>query len=231
MSITDNIKAIKNEIESVAVKLVAVSKTKPNEDILEAYHAGQRIFGENQVQEMVEKHEALPKDIQWHLVGHLQSNKVKYIAPFVSLIHGVDSLKLLIEINKQALKNDRVIDYLLQIYIADEETKFGLGFDEAIELLESQEFTELNNVRIVGLMGIATNTENPKQITEEFYELQTLFKGVKVSYFRNEDSFKELSMGMSADYKIAIEQGSTLVRIGSDIFGERIIKHYKNEEK
>ncbi|HTN21583.1 MAG TPA: YggS family pyridoxal phosphate-dependent enzyme [Pelobium sp.] len=221
MSITDNIKAIKNEIESVAVKLVAVSKTKPNEDILEAYQAGQRIFGENQVQEMVEKHEALPKDIQWHLVGHLQSNKVKYIAPFVSLIHGVDSLKLLIEINKQALKNNRIIDCLLQIYIADEETKFGLGFDEAIELLEAQEFTELKNIRIVGLMGIATNTENPKQIKEEFYELQTLFKGIKISYFRNEDSFKELSMGMSSDYKIAIEQGATLVRIGSDIFGGR----------
>jgi pyridoxal phosphate enzyme (YggS family) len=222
MSITDNIKAIKNEIESVAVKLVAVSKTKPNEDILEAYQAGQRIFGENQVQEMVEKHEALPKDIQWHLVGHLQSNKVKYIAPFVSLIHGVDSLKLLIEINKQALKNNRIVDCLLQIYIADEETKFGLGFDEAIELLEAQEFTELKNIRIVGLMGIATNTENQKQIKEEFYELQTLFKGIKVSYFRNEDSFKELSMGMSSDYKIAIEQGATLVRIGSDIFGGRV---------
>ncbi|HET8829142.1 MAG TPA: YggS family pyridoxal phosphate-dependent enzyme [Pelobium sp.] len=221
MSITDNIKAIKNEIESVAVKLVAVSKTKPNEDILEAYQAGQRIFGENQVQEMVEKYEALPKDIQWHLVGHLQSNKVKYIAPFVNLIHGVDSLKLLKEIDKQALKHNRVIDCLLQIYIADEETKFGLGFDKAIELLESQEFTELKNIRIVGLMGIATNTENPKQIKEEFYELQTLFKGIKLSYFRNEDSFKVLSMGMSADYKIAIEQGSTLVRIGSDIFGGR----------
>lgn len=221
MSITDNIKAIKKEIESVAVKLVAVSKTKPTEDILEAYHAGQRIFGENQVQEMVEKYDELPKDIEWHLVGHLQSNKVKYIAPFVSLIHGVDSLKLLTEINKQAFKNNRIIDCLLQIYIADEETKFGLGFDEAIELLESQAFTELKNVRIVGLMGIATNTENPKQIKEEFYELQTLFKGIKLSYFRNEDSFKELSMGMSSDYKIAIEQGSTLVRIGSDIFGKR----------
>lgn len=231
MSITDNIKAIKNEIESVDVKLVAVSKTKPNEAILEAYQAGQRIFGENQVQEMVEKYEALPKDIEWHLVGHLQSNKAKYIAPFVSLIHGVDSLKLLIEINKQALKHDRVIDCLLQIYIADEESKFGLGFDEAIELLESQEYTELNNIRIVGLMGIATNTENQKQIKEEFYELKTLFKGIKLSYFKNVESFKELSMGMSADYKIAIEQGSTLVRIGSDIFGERVIKHFKNKDQ
>lgn len=231
MSITDNIKALKTEVESVNVRLVAVSKTKPIEDILEAYHAGQKIFGENQVQELADKFEKLPKDIEWHLVGHLQTNKVKYIAPFVSLIHGVDSLKLLIEINKQALKNNRIIDCLLQIYIADEETKFGLGFDEAIELLESQEFTELKNIRIVGLMGIATNTENLKQINEEFYELSTLFKGLKVSYFKNEDSFKEISMGMSSDYKVAIEQGSTLVRIGSDIFGQRVIKHFKNAEE
>lgn len=230
MSITDNLKTLKKEIESVNVKLVAVSKTKPHADILEAYNAGQRIFGENQVQEMVEKYEALPKDIEWHLVGHLQSNKVKYIAPFVSLIHGVDSLKLLVEINKQAIKNNRIIDCLLQIYIADEETKFGLGFDEAIELLESEEFGGLENVRIVGLMGIATNTENPKQIKEEFYELKTLFDGIKVSYFRKENSFKEISMGMSSDYKIAIEQGATLVRIGSDIFGKRVIPHYKNKE-
>ena len=160
----------------------------------------------------------------------MQTNKVKYIAPFISLIHSVDSIKLLQEVNKQAKKNNRVIDCLLQIYIADEETKYGLGFDEVIELLESQDFTELENIRIVGLMGIATNSENEKQIKEEFYELKTLFEGIKISYFKNQDSFKELSMGMSADYKIAIEQGSTLVRIGSDIFGERIIKHFKNEE-
>ncbi|WP_442795046.1 YggS family pyridoxal phosphate-dependent enzyme [Pelobium manganitolerans] len=230
MSIADNIKAYTKELNSIGVKLVAVSKTKSNEDILEAYQAGQRIFGENQVQEMLEKQEALPKDIEWHLVGHLQSNKVKYIAPFVSLIHGVDSLKLLVEIDKQAKKHNRVIDCLLQIYIADEHTKFGLGFDEAIELLQSEEYQKLSNIRIVGLMGIATNTENPKQIKEEFYELHTLFKGIKASYFRNQDSFKEISMGMSADYKIAIEQGSTMVRIGSDIFGQRVIKHYKNTE-
>lgn len=230
MSITDNLKTLKAEIESVNVRLVAVSKTKPNKDILEAYQAGQRIFGENQVQELVDKHEALPKDIEWHLVGHLQTNKVKYIAPFISLIHSVDSLKLLAEINKQAAKNDRIIDCLLQIYIADEETKYGLGFDEAIELLESQEYQELKNIRIVGLMGISTNTENQKQIKEEFYELKTLFEGIKVSYFKNESSFKEISMGMSSDYKIAIEQGSTLVRIGSDIFGQRVIKHFKNQE-
>jgi pyridoxal phosphate enzyme (YggS family) len=230
MSITDNLKTLKTEIESVNVKLVAVSKTKPIEDLQEAYNAGQRIFGENQVQELADKYEKLPKDIQWHLIGHLQTNKVKYIAPFISLIHSVDSIKLLQEINKQAQKNNRVIDCLLQIYIADEETKYGLGFDEVIELLESHEFTELENIRIVGLMGIATNSENQKQIKEEFYELDTLFKGIKISYFKNQDYFKELSMGMSADYKIAIEQGSTLVRIGSDIFGERLIKHFKNEE-
>ncbi|MBC7653491.1 MAG: YggS family pyridoxal phosphate-dependent enzyme [Oligoflexus sp.] len=230
MSITDNLKTLKTEIESVNTNLVAVSKTKPIEDLQEAYDAGQRIFGENQVQELADKYEKLPKDIQWHLIGHLQTNKVKYIAPFISLIHSVDSIKLLQEINKQAKKNNRVIDCLLQIYIADEETKYGLGFDEVIELLESQDFTELENIRIVGLMGIATNSENEKQIKEEFYELKTLFEGIKISYFKNQDSFKELSMGMSADYKIAIEQGSTLVRIGSDIFGERIIKNFKNEE-
>lgn len=230
MSITDNLKKLKTEIESVKVKLVAVSKTKPIVDLQEAYDLGQRIFGENQVQELADKYEKLPKDIQWHLIGHLQTNKVKYIAPFISLIHSVDSMKLLQEINKQAKKNNRVVDCLLQIYIADEETKYGLGFDEVIELLESQEFTELENIRIVGLMGIATNIKNEKQIKEEFYELKTLFDGIKTSYFKNQDSFKELSMGMSADYKIAIEQGSTLVRIGSDIFGERIIKHFKNEE-
>ncbi|HYK55380.1 MAG TPA: YggS family pyridoxal phosphate-dependent enzyme, partial [Flavisolibacter sp.] len=182
---------------------------------------GQRIFGENQVQELVEKYEKLPKDIEWHLIGHLQTNKVKYIAPFISLIQSVDSLKLVQEINKQALKNNRVIDCLLQIYIADEDTKFGLGFDEAIDLLRSEEFAQMKNVRIVGLMGIATNTENPKLIKEEFYELNTLFKGIKQTFFRKEDSFKEISMGMSSDYKIAIEQGSTMIRLGSTIFGKR----------
>ena len=231
MSITDNIKRLKNEIENSNVKLIAVSKTKPIEDIQEAYDAGQRIFGENQVQELVDKAEQLPQDIQWHLIGHLQTNKVKYIAPFVSLIHGVDSLKLLKEINKQAEKNNRVIDCLLQIYIADEDTKFGLGFDETVELLRDEEYLELKNIRIVGLMGIASNTENEKQIKEEFYELKTLFDGIKLSFFRKEDSFKELSMGMSSDYTIAIEEGSTMVRIGSDIFGKRVIKHFKNEDQ
>ena len=228
MSIADNLKQYKNEVEADGVKLIAVSKTQTADTILEAYNAGQRIFGENVVQEMVEKQAQLPQDIEWHLIGHLQSNKVKYIAPFVHLIHGVDSLKLLQEINKQALKNKRVIDCLLQIYIADEETKFGLAHDEAIELLRSSEFAELKNVRIVGLMGIATNTKNEKQITLEFNELKVFFDGIKASFFSKDDYFEEISTGMSADYKIAIEEGSTMVRIGSSIFGKRIIKHFKN---
>jgi pyridoxal phosphate enzyme (YggS family) len=228
MSITDNINSLKTEMDTANVKLVAISKTKPASDIQEAYDAGQRIFGENQVQELVEKQEQLPKDIEWHLVGHLQTNKVKYIAPFISLIQSVDSLKLLQEINKQALKNNRVIDCLLQVYIADEETKFGLGFDEVIELLRSPEYADLHNIRIRGLMGIATNTESEKQIKDEFYELNTFFDGIKLSFFRKEDSFDELSMGMSSDYKIAIEEGSTMVRLGSTIFGQRVIKHFSN---
>lgn len=228
MSIADNIRALKNETDAINVALLAVSKTKPVEDIMEAYDAGQRLFGENNVQELVEKYEQLPKDIEWHLIGHLQSNKVKYIAPFISMIEAVDSLKLLQEINKHALKNDRVIDCLLQVYIADEETKFGLQYDELIELLRSEEFSALKNIRIRGLMGIATNTDSEKQIKEEFYELRTLFDGVKLSYFRKEESFNVLSMGMSSDYKIAIEQGSNLIRLGSTIFGTRVVKHWKN---
>jgi pyridoxal phosphate enzyme (YggS family) len=228
MSIADNIKSLKNETTPNKVTLIAVSKTKPVPDILEAYQAGQRLFGENMVQELVEKHEQLPADIEWHLIGHLQSNKVKYIAPFISMIQSVDSLKLLQEINKHAGKNKRVIDCLLQIYIADEETKFGLGFDEAIELLRSDEYTALKNIRIRGLMGIATNTDIDKQIKEEYYELKTFFDGVKLSFFRKEDSFDTLSMGMSSDYKLAIEQGSNMIRVGSTIFGSRVIKHWKN---
>jgi len=227
MSIADNIKNLKAETDRLKVKLVAVSKTKPVEDIEEAYAAGQRIFGENQVQELVEKHEKLPKDIHWHLIGHLQTNKVKYIAPFISLIESVDSLKLLQEINKQAAKNERVINCLLQVYIADEDTKFGLGYDELIELLRSDEYRDMKNVRIIGLMGIATNTDNEKQIKDEFYELKILFDGIKASFFRKDDFFKEISMGMSSDYKLAIEQGSTMVRLGSTIFGQRVIKHWK----
>ncbi|QEC75145.1 YggS family pyridoxal phosphate-dependent enzyme [Mucilaginibacter ginsenosidivorax] len=228
MSIADNIKSLKKETEAGKVILLAVSKTKPAAEVQEAYDAGQRLFGENQVQELVEKYEQLPKDIEWHLIGHLQTNKVKYIAPFVSMIQSVDSIKLLQEINKHAQKADRVIDCLLQIYIADEETKFGLGFDEAIDLLRSDEFAACKNIRIRGLMGIATNTDNEKQIKEEYYELKTFFDGIKVSYFRKDDSFNILSMGMSSDYKIAIEQGSNMVRLGSTIFGTRVVKHWKN---
>jgi PLP dependent protein len=221
MSIAANISKIKGETERANVRLIAVSKTKTVEDVMEAYATGQRVFGENLVQELVDKYEKLPKDIEWHLIGHLQTNKVKLVAPFIKLIQSVDSLKLLQEINKQALKNKRVIDCLLQIYIADEDTKFGLDFDEAIDLLRSEEFSELKNIRITGVMGIATNTENPKLIKEEFYELKTLFKGLKETYFKNADSFKEISMGMSSDYKIAIEQGSTMIRLGSTLFGKR----------
>src|SRR5476651_2458098 len=228
MSIADNIKSLKNETNQLKVSLIAVSKTKPAEEVREAYDAGQRLFGENMVQELVEKREHLPQDIQWHLIGHLQSNKVKYIAPFISMIQSVDSLKLLQEIDKHAGKNNRVIDCLLQIYIADEETKFGLGFDEAIELLRSDEFTTFKNIRIRGLMGIATNTDNEKQIKVEYYELKTFFDGIKQIYFRKEESFNVLSMGMSADYKLAIEQGSNMIRVGSTIFGSRVIKHWKN---
>ena len=228
MSIADNIKRLKNETDTIKVQLIAVSKTKSEDEITEAYDAGQRVFGENMVQELVDKYEHLPKDIEWHLIGHLQSNKVKYIAPFITMIQSVDSLKLLQEIDKHAQKHNRVIDCLLQVYIADEETKYGLDFDETIELLRSEEFTALKNIRIRGLMGIATNTENEKQIKEEFYELKTFFDGIKQSFFRKEDSFDTLSMGMSSDYKIAIEQGSNMVRLGSTIFGQRVIKHWKN---
>jgi pyridoxal phosphate enzyme (YggS family) len=222
MSIADNIKTLKKETGPINVTLIAVSKTKPAEEVQEAYEAGQRLFGENIVQELVEKHAHLPGDIAWHLIGHLQSNKVKYIAPFVSMIQSVDSLKLLEEINKHAEKNNRVIDCLLQVHIADEETKFGLGFDEVIDLLRSEELPSLKNIRIRGLMGIGTNTANEKQIKEEFYELRTFFDGIKQSFFRKDDDFDTLSMGMSSDYKIAIEQGSTMVRLGSSIFGTRL---------
>jgi len=229
MSIADNLLKYKSELDNTEAELIAVSKYQEADAIMEAYNAGQRVFGENIVQELADKQALLPKDIEWHLIGHLQTNKVKYIAPFIKLIHSVDSLKLLIEINKQALKNKRVIDCLLQIYIADEDTKFGLGFDEAIELLRSEEFATLKNVRIVGLMGIASNNAPEKQTLDEFTELKVLFDGIKLSFFRKDDYFKEVSMGMSGDYKLAIEAGSTMVRVGSSIFGKRKIKHYKTE--
>ena len=228
MSITDNLLKYKNELDASGVKLITVSKNNSAEAVLEAYNTGQRIFGENIVQELVDKQAKLPNDIEWHLIGHLQTNKVKYIAPFIKLIQSVDSFKLLKEIDKQAAKNNRTIDCLLQIYIADEDTKYGLGFDEAIEILRSDEFANLKNIRIVGLMGIATNNAPEKQTQVEFNELKVLFDGIKLSFFRKDDHFKELSMGMSTDYQLAVTEGSTMVRIGSNIFGKRMIKHWKD---
>ena len=203
------------------VTLVAVSKTKPASEIEEAYAAGQRVFGENKVQEMVEKEAVLPRDIQWHLIGHVQTNKVKYIAPFVSVIHAVDSLKLLSEINKQAKKNNRTIKCMLQMHIADEESKFGMKFDELMEVLNSNELVEMQNVSIIGLMGMATFTDNEEQVREEFCNLEGDFNVIKSHFFKFNDNFEHLSMGMSGDYKLAIEEGSTMVRIGSSIFGGR----------
>ncbi|WP_314243126.1 YggS family pyridoxal phosphate-dependent enzyme [Empedobacter tilapiae] len=215
MSIQENLKIIKNTIPE-HVALVAVSKTKPVEDLQEAYEAGIRDFGENKIQEMCDKYEVLSKDIRWHMIGHVQSNKVKYMAPFVYLIHGVDSLKLLKEINKQAEKNNRVIDVLLQQFIADEETKFGLDKEE-IQHIMQEEIQHLPNVRVVGLMGMATFTEDENQIREEFRSLKSNFDSLKSIY----ENISILSMGMSGDYQIAIEEGSTMVRIGSSIFGHR----------
>lgn len=209
------------EVKSHEARLVAVSKTKPAEDILTLYNAGQRIFGENKPQELLAKYKVLPKDIEWHLIGHLQTNKVKYIAPFVSMIHSVDSLKLLLEIEKQAQKNDRVVDSLLQIFIATEETKFGLNAEELYELLTSVEFSAMEHVRIRGLMGMATNTNDEAKIESEFAFLQTLFKHTKQEYFPDKTYFNELSIGMSSDYKVALKHGATLIRVGSIIFGER----------
>ena len=219
MSIQTNLLNIKATLPK-QVTLVAVSKTKPVSDLMEAYEAGQRIFGEHKIQEMTEKWEQMPKDIQWHMIGHVQTNKVKFMAPFVSLIHGVDSLKLLQEINKQAKKNNRTIDCLLQIYIAEEETKFGLDEEELTSLLTSNEFQELKNIQIVGLMGMATFTANKDQIKKEFLHLKSIFdtnKNLKSEIC----NLNTLSMGMSGDYQLAIECGSTMVRIGSSIFGGR----------
>jgi pyridoxal phosphate enzyme (YggS family) len=219
MSIAQNLLKIKSTLPST-VTLVAVSKTKPIPDLMEAYDAGQRIFGENKIQEMAEKWEAMPKDIEWHMIGHVQTNKVKFMAPFVSLIHGVDSLKLLEEINKQAKKNNRIIDCLLQIYIAEEETKFGLDEEELNEILTSTSFQEMKNIRIVGLMGMATFTNNQEQIKKEFIHLKAIFDHTNQLLTSN-FQLLTLSMGMSGDYQLAIECGSTMVRIGSSIFGGR----------
>jgi len=203
------------------VKLVAVSKTKPASAVQEAYDAGQRVFGENKVQELEEKHNSLPRDIEWHLVGHLQTNKVKYIIPFAKLIHSVDSLKLALEIENQAEKHSKVMDVLLQVYIADEATKFGFDEEELWEHLEEGTISGLAHVNIVGLMGIATNTDDLQQIRQEFKKLKLFFDRVKYRFFSAKTDFKELSMGMSGDYHIAIEEGSTMIRVGSSIFGER----------
>lgn len=216
MSIKDNLNTIKSKLPE-GVTLVAVSKTKPNEDLLEAYEAGQRVFGENKVQEMVQKWEDLPKDIEWHMIGHVQRNKVKYMAEFVSLIHGVDSPRLLKEINKQAKKHDRVIPCLLQIHIAEEDTKFGLDKAELDELINSDAFKAMENIKIVGLMGMATFTDDKNQVRKEFAQLKSMFDELTT---KSED-ITILSMGMSGDYQIAIEEGSNMVRIGSSIFGAR----------
>ncbi len=220
LDIAGQIKKIKEELPS-GTRLVAVSKYHPDEAIMEAYGAGQRIFGENHVQEMTGKHERLPKDIEWHLIGHLQSNKIKYIAPFVAMIHSIDSFKLLVEVDKQAAKVGRTIDCLLQIHIAQEETKFGFSFDECREMLKAGEWRNLTHVHLSGVMGMATNTDHTEQVACEFQSLRVFFEEIKKEYFADDNLFKEISMGMTHDYPIAIENGSTLVRIGTKIFGER----------
>lgn len=222
MSIAENIKHILAELPQ-GVRLVAVSKYHPNEAIEEAYRAGQRIFGENKVQEMTAKHDSLPQDIEWHFIGHLQSNKIKYIAPYVSLIHGIDSYKLLTEVNKYAQKENRVIKCLLQIHIAQEDTKFGFSFDQCRDMLASSQWKTLTNIEICGLMGMATFTDNIEQIEDEFRLLHAFFNEIKTNWFAKTETFCELSTGMSDDFPIAIRNGSTLVRVGSKIFGER---HY-----
>lgn len=219
MSIQENLLQIKSQLPS-NVTLVAVSKTKPVEDLMEAYNAGQRIFGENKIQEMTEKWQQMPKDIEWHMIGHVQSNKVKYMVPYVKLIHGVDSLKLLKEINRQAVRWRKNINCLLQIHIAEEETKFGLNENELIELLNSDEFKEMTNIKVIGLMGMATFTDNQEQIKKEFQNLKNIFDKLQQLETLNL-KLETLSMGMSGDYQLAIDCGSTMVRIGSSIFGTR----------
>ncbi len=203
------------------VELVAVSKTKPNELIMQAYDLGYRVFGENKAQELKRKHDELPKDIKWHMIGHLQTNKVKYIAPFVELIHAVDSIKLLKTINKEALKNNRVIDYLFQLHVAKESTKFGLTFDELKTIIKSEEFSTFKNVNLIGLMAMATNSSDNELVAGEFKEVRTSFIELKSNFFEKKEDFTQLSIGMSQDYQIAINEGSTMVRIGSTLFGPR----------
>lgn len=218
MAISENLRSIVTELPD-SVTLVAVSKTKPNEDILEAYQAGQRIFGENKIQEMTAKYEALPKDIQWHMIGHIQTNKIKYMAPYVSLVHGCDREKVLKEINKEAAKNNRIINCLLQVHIAEEDTKFGFSKEELMELLGQWVKKNYSSINVVGLMGMATNTDQIEQVKKEFSTLSALFEEIKAKQIFRE--FNVLSMGMSGDYLTAIECGSNMVRIGSSIFGSR----------
>ena len=221
MNIAESLNQVRASLPQ-GVKLVAVSKFHPAEVIEEAYRAGQRIFGESKVQEMTEKYEKLPKDIEWHFIGHLQTNKIKYMISYVSLIHGIDTYKLLAEVNKHAAKINRTVNCLLQIHVAQEETKFGFTPDECREMLADGEWEKLTNVRICGLMGMASNTDNETQISQEFHTLHSLFAEIKQTYFMQSADFCELSMGMSHDYRLAIAEGSTMVRIGSKIFGERI---------
>ena len=220
MSIASNINDIRKQLPA-QVRLIAVSKFKPAEDILEAYKAGQRLFGENKAQEMTAKHEVLPKDIEWHFIGHLQTNKIKYIIPFVHCIHSIDSAHLLAEVERHAAKAGRVVPCLLQFHIATEETKFGFSMEEAEEMLQSADFKNWNHVEICGVMGMASNTENSSQVRQEFRHLKNIFDHLKNKYFPQQETFREISMGMTGDYPIAVEEGSTLVRIGSAIFGAR----------
>ncbi len=212
------LESIRKTLQPSGTTLVAVSKTRPNEAILRLYEQGQCIFGENRVQELVQKYETLPKDIQWHLIGHLQTNKVKYIAPFVQTIHSVDSLKLLVEINKQAAKNERIIDCLLQMHIAKEDTKFGMNEQEVQDLLKDEAYAKMENIRIIGVMGMATFTDDEQQVRSEFKHLKSISDQLKNTFFTKNNDFQHLSMGMSGDYKTAIEEGSTMVRIGSLLF-------------
>lgn len=218
--IAERIHALTSQLPQ-GVRLVAISKFHPAEAIAEAYAAGQRLFGESRVQELQAKHEALPKDIEWHFIGHLQTNKVKYIVPYVSLIHGIDSFRLLAEVDRQAERVGRTVGCLLQMHIAREETKFGFSFEECRQLLQEGEWRQLHHVRLCGMMGMATNTDNMQQVEEEFRSLATFFHEVKTTWFAADEAFCELSMGMSHDYQQAIAAGSTLIRVGTYIFGER----------
>jgi pyridoxal phosphate enzyme (YggS family) len=220
MNIIENINKIKSTLPN-DVLLIAVSKTKPIEDIMEAYNGGQRVFGENKAQEMRDKHEKLPKDIQWHFIGHLQENKVKYIVPYVTMIHSIDSLHLLGEVNKKAIQCDRVVDCLFEIDIAHEESKFGMSEEEVFSLLNCPEYKQMKNIRICGVMGIGSITDDKEKTKEEFKNLKEIFSKIKENFFQDKDFFKHISMGMSGDYDIAIKQGSTMIRVGSKIFGER----------